>query len=518
MLEDMGVPHTTRRRPWYPRPFREGPDLPSTLSSNPPAAGSVLLVNPFYPKDPFGSFGKHVLTPSLALSSIAAATPPSFQVELWDENLLQGPPPADPPPEFVGITVHLTFARRAYRLADWFRRRGTKVVLGGLHVTACPDEASQHADAVVIGDGVSVWPQILNDLRNGHPEKRYHGSFRRPHYDELPAPRRDLLPRRSYLTTSSVISTRGCHNRCDFCYLSLDDLHMPFQTRHVAQVVREIEESRQPYSVFIDNNLGSNRAYLRQLCRALRPLEIIWSAAVTIDVTDDPNLVREMALAGCTGVFVGFESLSGANLTDANKMTPDPSEYPWRIRMLQENGIQVNGSFVLGFDHDRPDVFSRLLDWLETNRMECATLQILTPYPGTPLFDRLEAEGRILHRDWDLYDTAHAVFSPRHMSPETLEAGYAWCYGRLFSHSSIWRRRPTDVRAVPAYLAMTVLYKRSNRLWAFLIRNRLVAALWRPLVELSRRRHLKWRTHLARAGDPQNALWEARNGSVRKVG
>ncbi len=474
----------------------------------------MLLINPFYPKDPLGSFGKHVLTPSLALTSIAAATPPSFQVDLWDENLLQGPPPADPLPEVVGITVHLTFARRAYKLTDWFRRRGTKVVLGGPHITACPDEAAHHADAVVIGDGVSVWPRVLQDLRDGHPNKRYHGSFRRPHYDQSPAPRRDLLPQGSFLTTSSIVSTRGCHNRCDFCYLSLDGLHMPYQTRSVAQVVREIGAAGEPYSVFIDNNLGSNRAYLRELCRALRPLGIIWSAAVTIDVTDDPKLVREMALAGCTGVFVGFESLSGANLTDAHKTSPDPSEYPWRIRMLQDNGIQVNGSFVLGFDHDRPNVFEELLHWLEVNRLECATLQILTPYPGTPLFDRLETEGRILHRDWDLYDTAHAVFSPRHMSPETLEAGYAWCYQRLFSHGSIWRRRPRDIKAVPTYLAMTYLYKRSNRLWAFLIRHRLVAALWHPLVEVSRRRHLKWRAKLAHSGEPLRAQMEARHGRV----
>lgn len=512
----MDGPRSSRRPPWYPRAFREAPDLPSAPSSTLPVRGRVLLINPFYPKDPLGSFGKHVLTPSLALTSIAAATPPAFEVELWDENLLQGPPPVDPLPEIVGITVHLTFARRAYELADWFRRRGTSVVLGGLHVSACPDEAVLHADAIVIGEGTSLWPHILQDMRDGRLEQRYRGSFRSPHYSEAPLPRRDLLPRQSFLTTSSLVSTRGCHNRCDFCYLSLDSLHMPYQTRKVSQVVDEIRASGQPYSVFVDNNLGSNRVYLRELCRALRPLDHIWSAAVTIDVTDDPRLVREMALAGCTGVFVGFESLSGANLRDARKATPDPSEYPWRIRVLQDNGIQVNGSFVLGFDHDRPAVFPELLEWVEANRLECATLQILTPYPGTPLFDRLEAEGRILHRNWELYDTAHAVFSPRHMTPDELERGYAWCYRRLFSHGSIWRRRPREATALPPYLAMTYLYKRSNRLWAFLIRHRLVATLWRPLVEISRRRNLKWRAALARSDAPKRSRRETYDGYVRQ--
>ena len=233
----------------------------------------------------------------------------------------------------------------------------------------------------------------------------------------------------------------------------------------------------QPYAVFIDNNLGSNRAYLRELCQALRPLNKIWSAAVSIDVTDDPALIRTMALAGCTGVFVGFESLTDENLADARKKTPKTADYARRVRMLHENGIQVNGSFVLGFDHDRKDVFARTADWIEENRLECATFHILTPYPATPLFRQMEAEGRLLHRDWALYDTAHAVFRPKHMSPEELEQGYAWMYQRLFSHASIWRRRPADWRAVAPYLAMSYLYKRSNRFWRLLIKHHLVHAV-----------------------------------------
>src|SRR5262249_8425561 len=152
------------------------------------------------------------------------------------------------------------------------------------------------------------------------------------------------------------------------------------------------------------------RDYLRRLCRALRPLRIIWSAAVTIDVTDDPQLVREMALAGCTGVFIGFESLSKGNLAAAGKRTPPPGDYARRVGVLHDVGIEVNGSFVLGFDEDDASVFERTTQWIEDSKLECATFHILTPYPGTPLFRCLEREGRILHRDWDRYDTAHVVF------------------------------------------------------------------------------------------------------------
>jgi radical SAM superfamily enzyme YgiQ (UPF0313 family) len=204
-----------------------------------------------------------------------------------------------------------------------------------------------------------------------------------------------------------------------------------------------------------------------------------------------------MALAGCTGVFVGFESLTDENLADARKKTPKAGDYARRVRMLHENGIQVNGSYVLGFDHDRHDVFARTADWIEENRLECANFHILTPYPATPLFRKMESEGRLLHRDWALYDTAHAVFRPKNMSPEELEQGYAWMYQRLFSHASIWRRRPADWRAVVPYLGMSYLYRRSNRFWQLLIKHHLVHAVWRPLVELTRLRHVRFRKELA---------------------
>ena len=486
---------------WRPRAMAEAPKLDPDLRTMPPRPKTAFLLNPFYPKDPHASFGKHVLTPSLALTSIAASTPPDWQVSYWDENLLAGPPPCEPFPEVVGITVHLTFAERAYELARWYRARGAKVIFGGLHVVSCPDEVAPHADALAFGEGVQIWGQILRDVSNGTLQKCYTGDYRRPYRND-PAPRRDLLPRHGFLTTASLIATRGCHNRCEFCYLSTQGLHMPYLTRDVDQIVSEFAAEDQPYAVFVDNNLGSRPEYLRALCRALRPLEKIWSAAISIDVTDDPTLVREMALAGCTGVFVGFESLENDNIVASRKKSPHTGDYSRRIRLLHDHGIQVNGSFVLGFDHDSPDVFAHTVDWIEQNRLECATFHILTPYPGTPLFDQMQRDGRLLHREWSKYDTANVVFRPAKMTAEQLAEGYAWCYERLFSHASIWRRRPADLRAVLPYLAMSYLYKRSNRMWHFLIRQRLTAAIWRPLVEWTRRRHLRFRRRLEEKTTP----------------
>jgi radical SAM superfamily enzyme YgiQ (UPF0313 family) len=501
------------RRRWRPLEMERAPLLNPSIPTEPIQPRFALLINPFYPKDPNASFGKHVLTPTLALSSFAATTPEHWRVEYWDENLLDGRPPFAPMPEVVGITVHLTFAKRAFELARWYRSRGSKVVLGGLHVLSCPEECAPHADSLALGDGVQLWPRILADVEAGCLRPKYAATYETD-YREDPAPRRSILPRRSFLTTTSLIATRGCHNRCGFCYLATDGLRMPYRMRDPEQIAAEFVADSQPYAVFVDNNLGSKPEYLRALCHALRPLNKIWSAAVSIDVTDDPSLIRAMAMAGCTGVFVGFESLTDENLSDARKKTPRTADYARRVRMLHDNGIQVNGSFVLGFDHDRKDVFARTAEWVEENRLECATFHILTPYPATPLFRQMEAEGRLLHRDWDRYDTAHAVFRPKHMTPEELERGYAWIYQRLFSHASIWRRRPADAGAVGTYLAMSYLYKRSNRFWRMLIKHHLVHAVWWPLVELARVRHVRFRRSLEGTDRPRPAGVNVVTGGV----
>ncbi|MCP4676529.1 MAG: B12-binding domain-containing radical SAM protein [Deltaproteobacteria bacterium] len=478
-----------------PREMTEAPRL-EPPGGRPVESRYALLVNPFYPKDPHSSFGKHVLTPTLALTSIAGATPDGWEVAYWDENLLKGAPPSNRIPEVVGITVHLTFAERAYELARWYRNMGSKVVLGGLHVTSCPEDAAPHADAIAIGDGTLLWPAILRDVEGGCLEPVYRAGFHSP-YRFAPLPRRTILPSRSFLTTTSVVATRGCTNRCGFCYLATRGLRMPYQERAVQQVVREIADTGTPYAVFTDNNLGASKEYLARLCELLRPLDIIWSAAVTIDVTDDPALVRAMALSGCTSVFIGFETLSDVNLQASRKRTPRTREYEQRVSLLHDNGIQVNGSFVFGFDDDGKEVFEETAEWIEKNRLACATFHILTPYPGTPLFGQMEREGRLLHKDWNRYDTSHVVFRPARMTPEELLAGYVRTYQRLFSHASIWSRRPRDARMIPSYLAMSYLYKRSNWLWRHLIRHDLTHAAWAPFIHLSRQRHLAFRRKLS---------------------
>jgi radical SAM superfamily enzyme YgiQ (UPF0313 family) len=264
---------------------------------------------------------------------------------------------------------------------------------------------------------------------------------------------------------------------------------MRYEARPPDDVARELAALEESYAVFIDNNLGSNRGYLRSLCLALKPVGKIWSAAVTADVADEPDLVRTMSDAGCMGVFLGLESVNPASLTETGKKNASAEKYAAQVSVFHGHHIQVNASFVFGFDHDDPGTFERTVAWVEHYRLACATFHILTPYPGTPLYLRMEHDGRLLTRDWSRYDTAHAVFAPRLMSPAELEEGYAWCYRELFSARSIWRRRPRNAAALPSYLAGSFLYKKMNWFWPRLTRARATHAVWHPLIALARRHH-----------------------------
>jgi len=423
--------------------------------------------------------GKNHLVPSETLTTLAAVTPSRHEVVIEDENVQ--PLHLDDRPDVVGITVYTFLARRAYEIADHYRAKGIHVVLGGLHVTGRPEEALVHADTVIVGEGDSTWPRFLADFEAGCPARLYRAD-EAVSLDTLPLPRKALLDARRYLSTASVSATRGCPYHCDYCSNSVDGA-LPFRKRSICSIIRQIEamhDAGQRYVIFFDDNLTVDRRFARALCEALKSVGVRWRCAASIEVAYDEQLLRLMAESGCESLFIGLESVNPRSLAESSKHQNRVRDYEQLIRAIKRHGIMINASFVFGFDHDEPTVFQETLDFAVRNRLDSINFHILTPFPGTLLFKRLEAEGRILTYDWDQYDTAHAVFQPARMTGEELERGYVWIYKQFYSWANILRRMPDgSLERKIRFLVFNVALKKANLVWDVLIRLNLLHPLFR---------------------------------------
>jgi radical SAM superfamily enzyme YgiQ (UPF0313 family) len=403
-------------------------------------------------------FGGRVFRFSLlSLLSVAADTPAGVDVRLVDEQVQDVP--LDEDFDLVGITCMTAAAPRAYELAARFRTRGIPVVLGGTHPTLMPEEALAHADAVCVGDAEGIWPRIVEDAWAG----RLAGIYRGQPADlaALPRPRRELLRRRHYGTLQAVQATRGCPHRCAFC--SVSAFHQgTLRCRPVARVVEEVAAMPGRFFMFVDDNLVADRDWARELFTALRPLRKLWISQATLDIADDPELVRLAAAAGCIGLFVGIETFSEANLAAVAKSFNKVDAYRRKIRVLHRHGIGVEAGLVFGFDRDDPGVFRRTLRLLDELEIDMAQVSILTPLPGTP-FHAAQAD-RITDRDWSHYDFHHVVFAPRRMSAAQLQAGHDWVTREFYRPWRIARRlarllrRPRGWRALPVAAAINFAY------------------------------------------------------------
>jgi radical SAM superfamily enzyme YgiQ (UPF0313 family) len=286
---------------------------------------------------------------------------------------------------------------------------------------------------------------------------------------------------RAYLVPNTVVTSRGCPHACSFCYKASFWGEHYYETRPVAHLKRELETLAGRFVFFLDDNLLVNRGHAREIFGLLRGTGMVWQASGSLDMARDPAYLHQAYKAGCRSLFVGFESLSADNMLQANKAVNLGADYAEAIRRFHDAGIMVNASFVFGFDHDGPDVFDQTVRFAIRNKVETATFHILTPFPGTRLYERMEAQGRLLHRNWALYDTRHAVFRPRRMSPEALDEGYWRAYRQFYSYRSILRRSLGLGGAVKR-LAYNVGWKRMDGIWAAVIRCGLLPRV-RPLLE-----------------------------------
>jgi radical SAM superfamily enzyme YgiQ (UPF0313 family) len=432
-------------------------------------------------KSPFFRPIKYSLFPPLGLATLAAYLDPDDEIVIQDEHVEELE--IDDAPDLVVIQVYITSARRAYQLADHYRGRGAYVVLGGLHVTSLPDEAAAHADTIFIGPGEETWPKFLADYRVGQPSKRYTSTVRT--LAGLPPIRRDLIKRHLYLVPNSIVVSRGCPHVCDFCYKeAFFQGGKSYYTQTVDDALAEIERLPGRHLYFLDDHLFGDARFASALFEGMAGMGRLWQAAGTVQSVLKPGLLEKAVQAGLRSLFVGFETLNPQSLREQRKYQNLHRDYNDAVRRLHDLGVMVNGSFVFGMDHDDESVFDRTVAWAIEQGIETATFHVLTPYPGTALYERMHAAGRITTYDWDRYDTRHVVYRPTLLTPEALERGYWRAYRDFYRWGSIFQgawTKPT-LLGKARHVAYAGGWKKFEPMWDWVIRARRVHKLL-PVLE-----------------------------------
>lgn len=358
----------------------------------------------------------------LMLGVLAGLTPPDVDVVLHDDRMESIP--YDNPTDLVAITVETYTARRAYEIADEYRQRGVPVILGGMHVTLLPEECAGHADSLFLGDAETQWGQVLEDLKNGRLKERYDGP---PGVGQIGGvlPRRDIFKGKGYLPMALMQYSRGCRFACSFCAVS-EYFEKKHYIRRIDEVLAEIDAQERKFIFFVDDNIGSDRKALKALCRELIPMKIHWFSQASLDLTRDAEIMKLMADSGNVGNVTGFESITHASLKESKK-SPNIGQftnYQREIQVLREHGMQTWAAFTLGYDHDTYESIMATMEFALKNRFTFAAFNILMPYPNTPLYRKLEKQGRLLFDGkWWLhpeYRFNQAAYTPVGMSADKL--------------------------------------------------------------------------------------------------
>jgi len=424
---------------------------------------------------------KYSLFPPLGLATLAGYLNEDDQVTIQDEHVEKLDLNDDP--DLVVIQVYITSAYRAYELADHYRARGAYVALGGLHVTSLPDEAATHANSIFLGPGEDIWPAFLADYRQGHPERVYKSQVRT--LVGVPRIRRDLIKRHLYLVPNSIVVSRGCPHVCDFCYKeAFFQGGKSFYTMQVDDALAEINRLPGRHLYFLDDHLFGNPRFAGELFDGMKGMGRLWQAAGTVQSVLRPGLLEKAAESGLRSLFVGFETLSTSNLQEQHKYQNLNRDYHAAIQRLHDLGVMVNGSFVFGMDDDDETVFDRTVQWAIKQGMETATFHILTPYPTTALYERMAQQRRLLHSNWELYDTRHVVYRPAKLTPEMLEAGYWGAYRDFYRWGSIFQGAWTKERWSDRlqHLAYAAGWKKFESAWDFIIKTKRASSML-PVLE-----------------------------------
>jgi radical SAM superfamily enzyme YgiQ (UPF0313 family) len=423
----------------------------------------IALISPKGPlyRHKTGIFRKDLRAAPLTLTTLASLVPEDLnaEIKIFDEGIEDLPDHIDA--DIIGMTVITGSAPRSYELSKMFQSQGKTVVLGGPHVTLLPEEAIQHADSIVTGYAEESWPLLLRDFQKNTLKKRYvmDSDFSLEKKENLPFAKRDLLNQKGYKTLNTFEATRGCIHNCEFCVVPAAWGRKPYQ-KPIAHIVEDIKQRKTKQVLFYDLNLIADKSYAKELFAALIPLKIYWVGLSTTLVGRDPELLDLMVRSGCKGLLIGFESISKNTLRNTNKSFNDPDCYSELIQKLHKSGIIINGTFVFGNDDDNVNTFSAVRDFVLENKIGLPRFSILTPFPGTALYKRLETEGRIIERDWSKYDGQHIVFQPKQMTTQQLQAGHEQVWKEVYSIKGIGRRVFGNMTKIfPIVLAANSAYR-----------------------------------------------------------
>ncbi|GFD88264.1 B12-binding domain-containing radical SAM protein [Tenacibaculum sp. KUL152] len=422
-------------------------------------------------ESPFWRPIKYSLFPPLGLATLAAYLSPDDEIDLVDQHVEDLN--IDDDPDLVIIQVYITNAYRAYKLAEHYRAKGSFVALGGLHVTSLPHEAMPFADSIFLGPGEETFPEFLKDFKAKKTKKVYESHVRS--LVGIPPIRRDLIKRSHYLVPNSIVVTRGCPHHCDFCYKdAFFTGGKSFYTQQIDDALAEIDRLPGKHLYFLDDHLLGSPKFASELFEGMKGMGRVFQGAATVDSIINGNLIEKAAEAGLRSLFVGFETFSNDNLRLSNKRQNLKRSYEQAVNRLHSLGIMINGSFVFGLDYDDKDVFRRTVDWGVENSLTTSTYHILTPYPGTGLYKRMQEEGRIKTDNWDLYDTRHVVYETKNLSEEELKAGYDWAYKEFYSWSNIFKSSFNHDSLKHSFKHLFYMggWKKFEPLWNFMIKSR----------------------------------------------
>ncbi len=420
----------------------------------------IKLIQPKMRKRPMDTDIKTHMSPPLGLYTIVNMLRTEHRVYVENENIANID--FSDKPDIVGISVTVDTFPRAAAIAKRFRKRSIPVVAGGIHITTAFDFIPQNCfDVLCVGAAEFTWNDIVKDLERGELKPVYRCSKNITGAD-IVSPAYDMIKNDSYLYCNIIHTSRGCPYKCDFCYNSSAERH--YVNRNIDDVIADIKAVGKKHVMFIDDNFTGNPKWTKKFLERIKPMKLKWNAAVSIDIAKRPMLLELMKESGCMSLFIGFESINKSSVSGVHKVQNRAADYDKAVKIIHSKGIMINASFVFGLDSDTPDVFEKTLYWVTRNKIETVTSHILTPYPGTKLYDDMLKSGRLIETDLSFYNTANVVFKPANMTPEQLYSGYLWIYRNIYSLPCIIKRMPNNFSQAVPYLLFNLFYRKYGKL------------------------------------------------------